>query len=72
MQVLYDRCAGMDVHKKSVTVCLITPDRTSGITKRFLGELESGARTRRNNKGWLVSTLDNHQNRTIINSLDMK
>ena len=26
MQVLYERCAGLDVHKKSVTVCLITPD----------------------------------------------
>jgi len=25
MQVLYDKCAGMDVHKKSVTVCLSTP-----------------------------------------------
>lgn len=25
MQVLHERCAGIDVHKKSVTVCLITP-----------------------------------------------
>lgn len=25
MQVLYERCAGIDVHKKSVTVCLVTP-----------------------------------------------
>lgn len=25
MQVLYERCAGIDVHKKSVTVCLTTP-----------------------------------------------
>jgi transposase len=26
MQVLYERCCGLDVHKKTVTVCLITPD----------------------------------------------
>jgi len=25
MQVLYERCAGLDVHKKNVKVCLITP-----------------------------------------------
>lgn len=25
MQVVYERCAGIDVHKKSVTVCLTTP-----------------------------------------------
>lgn len=26
MQVLYERCCGLDVHKKSVTVCAITPE----------------------------------------------
>src|SRR5690606_5999022 len=26
MEVLFPRCAGLDVHKKSVTACLITPD----------------------------------------------
>ena len=25
MEVLYPRCCGLDVHKKSVTACLITP-----------------------------------------------
>jgi transposase len=25
MQIVYDRCAGLDVHKKSVMACLITP-----------------------------------------------
>lgn len=25
MQVVYERCAGLDVHKKSVTACLVTP-----------------------------------------------
>jgi transposase len=25
MEVLYERCAGLDVHKKSVKVCLLTP-----------------------------------------------
>lgn len=28
MQVVYERCAGLDVHKESVVVCLITPDAT--------------------------------------------
>lgn len=26
MQVLYERCCGLDVHKKSVTACVITPE----------------------------------------------
>src|SRR5438309_765280 len=26
MEVLYERCCGLDVHKKSVTACLLTPD----------------------------------------------
>jgi hypothetical protein len=25
MEILYDRCAGLDVHEKNVKVCLITP-----------------------------------------------
>jgi transposase len=25
MEVLYERCAGLDMHKKNVKVCLITP-----------------------------------------------
>ena len=25
VQVLYERCCGLDVHKKSVTSCIITP-----------------------------------------------
>lgn len=26
MQVLFERCCGMDVHKKTITACMITPD----------------------------------------------
>lgn len=26
MQIVYERCAGLDVHKKTVVVCAITPD----------------------------------------------
>ena len=26
MQVLYERCAALDVHKKSVSACVATPD----------------------------------------------
>ncbi|UZO75143.1 IS110 family transposase [Microcystis aeruginosa str. Chao 1910] len=25
MQVVYENCAGLDVHKKTVVACLITP-----------------------------------------------
>ncbi len=48
MEVLYEQCAGMDVHKKSVTVCLITPGlrrqrqkevRSYGTTTRSLVEM---------------------------------
>jgi transposase len=30
MQVLYSRCAGLDVHKRSVTVCILTFDESAG------------------------------------------
>jgi transposase len=30
MRVIYERCAGMDVHKKTVVVCLIVPDGQGG------------------------------------------
>jgi transposase len=33
MDVLYARCAGIDVHKKMVVACLITPDATGTPTK---------------------------------------
>ena len=26
MQLVYERCAGLDVHKKSVVACLLVPD----------------------------------------------
>jgi transposase len=30
MQVLYTPCAGLDVHKKTVVACLLTPDPQGG------------------------------------------
>src|SRR5215472_13092221 len=33
MQLVYERCAGLDVHKKSVVVCLLVPD-THGQTRK--------------------------------------
>lgn len=43
MKQVYERCSGMDVHKKNVTVCAITPDetetRTYGTTTRRLQEM---------------------------------
>ncbi len=36
MQVLYEKCCGLDVHKKSIAACVITPEgkevKTFGIT----------------------------------------
>src|SRR5919199_3648333 len=34
MQVLYQRCCGLDVHKKSITACLITPGTDSKFHKQ--------------------------------------
>ncbi len=49
MRVLYERCCGLDVHKKTVVACLITPEgkqtRTFGTFTRDLLELGE----------WLVS-----------------
>ncbi len=30
MQVVYTDCAGLDVHKKTVTACMITPEAKGG------------------------------------------
>ena len=30
MQVMYERCAGLDVHKKTVVACMLTPDGQGG------------------------------------------
>jgi transposase len=43
MRVLYERCCGLDVHKRTVVACLLTPEgkqvRTFGTTTRELLEL---------------------------------
>lgn len=40
MRVVHERCAGLDVHKKSVVACVLTPvgqqTRTFGATTRQL------------------------------------
>jgi transposase len=33
MEVIYERCCGLDVHKKRVTACVVTPDRR--VTRTF-------------------------------------
>jgi len=27
MEILHERCCGLDVHKKNITACIITPER---------------------------------------------
>lgn len=43
MRVLYERCCGLDVHKKSITACVLTPEgkeiRTFGTLTDDLEEL---------------------------------
>ena len=39
MEVLYERCCGVDVHKESLAVCLITPGRGGQIQKEIHGRL---------------------------------
>ena len=51
MRVVRDRCCGLDVHKKSVVACVMTPEsqdtRTFGTTTRQLLELSDWLRERR-------------------------
>ncbi|MBD2513083.1 hypothetical protein H6G91_38980 [Nostoc muscorum FACHB-395] len=35
MEVVYSRCAGLDVHKKTVVACAITPKSTGGCHKEI-------------------------------------
>lgn len=35
MQVVHQRCAGLDVHKKSITACRIVPDKSGGWDKEI-------------------------------------
>jgi transposase len=35
MQVVYERCAGLDVHKKSVVACRIIPGDAGGWQKQI-------------------------------------
>jgi transposase len=50
MEVVYERCAGLDVHKKTVVACVLTPGaegRPRRAIRRFetmLDELEALAR----------------------------
>ncbi len=43
MQVIHERCCGLDVHKKTVVACAVTPDgqqvRSFGTTTRELRAL---------------------------------
>jgi hypothetical protein len=44
MQIVYERCAGLDVHNRTVVVCAITPDAKD---RRYKGPGKSGALSRR-------------------------
>ena len=35
MHIMYERCAGLDVHKKTVVACVLTPDGQGAGAKRF-------------------------------------
>ncbi|WP_301280981.1 hypothetical protein [Nostoc sp. PCC 7107] len=35
MEIVYSRCAGLDVHKKTVVACAITPKSSGGCHKEI-------------------------------------
>lgn len=37
MEVLYERCCGLDVYQKTVTACIVTPDGKKIRTLRVAG-----------------------------------
>jgi transposase len=54
MQVVYTHCAGLDVHKKTVTACIITPNQKGG-TKREIRTFETHTNSLLNMLDWLLS-----------------
>ena len=54
MQVVYSRCAGLDVHKKSVVACVITPKETGGWHKE-IQTFSSMTKDLLNLSDWLTS-----------------
>jgi len=42
MEVLYSRCAGLDVHKESVTACILTPGEGANPHKPMGAICDSG------------------------------
>jgi len=60
MQVIYERCCGMDIHKKSITACIITPEgketRTFGTMTHEILELVKWLKENRCNPVAMEST----------------
>ncbi len=59
MQVVYTHCAGLDVHKKTVTACVITPNQKGG-TKREIRTFETHTNSLLNMLDWLLSFACTH------------
>ena len=62
MEVLHERCCGLDVHKKSITACIITPKgkeiRTFSTMTRNLIELVDWVKSKRCSHVAMESTGD--------------
>jgi transposase len=60
MQVIHERCCGLDVHKKTVVACAVTPDgqqvRSFGTTTRELRALADWLADRDVTHGAMEST----------------
>src|SRR5579883_1519585 len=54
MQVVYTHCAGLDVHKKTVTACIITPNQKGG-TNREIRTFGTHTNSLLNMLDWLLS-----------------
>src|SRR3954454_18802667 len=59
MRVVYARCCGLDVHKKSISACLLTPDNQGG-TQQQVRRFGTMTRDLLELSDWLVSNQVTH------------
>jgi transposase len=53
MRIVYARCCGLDVHKKSISACLLTPAEGSG-TEQQIGRFGTMTRDLLELADWLA------------------
>ena len=59
MRIVYARCCGLDVHKKSISACLLTPDDQGG-TQQQVRRFGTMTRDLLELSAWLASNQVTH------------